>query len=583
MDQLRGDELQAYGQNLFTSMGMTCLLSLEQARLVELDPNGSHAQEEHLEFDYLIPDGNTCFIVEITGRSRRDDVEEKYNKFRNQYNLVDRLPAEDRLWRLLNVPDEQLRFFRGVTQLRAAFLTTKLQRFDVRLGSVPNIAIFYKADCALLDVYSRSIGSYAKPHFVHRFGIAAATGYRPVRVQKDEHSLFRTENKKIASGDIGLADLYTFEISPYELLPVAQVYRRDQLPSLLPATESDYQRPLMPDKLDSIRTSLLADPDFVFPTNILVVLSSDCEYSAEDESLMIPERYGAVSIIDGQHRLFSYADASIKNTLGGISKIMVTAIQFRSPDMSEVSKYSAKTFVEINTNQTRVRPSHLDAIAYEVLGQTTARAIAAQVILKINEREGSKLYGAFDTNQTGLGFISTATVITALQAITNVEKVRKLGRAQRGTRLSERRGYEYLFGKPVDELCDADILIQRGVVCVERYFNEVASNFREDWPTRRHRRSSFQYAKMIAGLVMLLRDFIREGLDWASVRVELEAIKTNLLLLRNLENYDRLLLDPAEPSMPDSGPTASDDYRFLRLNRTAPTSIQEVRPRPDDR
>jgi len=577
MTNLQGHELEIHGRDALARMGMVCVYPLNQVPLLHLDPSGPYSHDDHLEFDYLIPCGDICLIGEITGRDSPGDVRSKYSRFRRQYNAVRGLQLGEQVWRLTGVPDEHLRDFREVREVRGFFVTTRLQKFDVNLSEVANIARLYKSDWNLLVEYSQSIGTYAKYHFLHRFNVAETASRHSLTLSKDLHSLMRTSSKKIASGDVGLADVYTFEVSPYELLSIARVYRRDELPSLSSMPESEYQRPLIPEKLVSIREKLLKSKDFMFPSSILVVLSDDCRYLDDHRTLIIPERYGAISVIDGQHRLFSYADEEVKRWVDNSGRIMVTAIQFRDANAEAIHKYSARSFVEINTNQTRVPPTHLDAIAYEILGETHPRAIAAQVILRANERRSS-LYGLFDTNQTGLGIIRATTVLSALKSITHLEYIRSLQSAHRSdTRLLMRHGYESLFGAEIDELNKAETLIERGVICFEHYFNLVASVFSHDWPERgQPKNSSLEYAKMIAGLVKLLGQFISEGLDWQAVQTELGNIRANVIKLRDMQEYNAVLFDPTHPDMPNAQPSATDDYRFLNSNRRCATSIHKV-------
>lgn len=226
MDKLTGDELETYGHQVFSRMQILCFHKLNHVRLEQLDPTGPYTSDEHLEFDYLIPYGDVCLVGEITARTIPSDVKDKYGRFRKHYNIVNNLTLNEDIWLKLGVPEESLHQFRSVTQLRGFFLTTKLQEFDLNLGAVPNIIVFYKSNCRLLEEYSRSIGSYAKSHFLHRFDIAETAARHSLRLKRDPHGLIMTPDKKIASGDIGAADLYTFEASPYELLPLAEVYRR---------------------------------------------------------------------------------------------------------------------------------------------------------------------------------------------------------------------------------------------------------------------------------------------------------------------------------------------------------------------
>lgn len=575
MAELIGSELEDFGQTVFTRMGLTCIHRLNQVRLIDIDSSGPYSRDEHLELDYLIPYEDTCLVGEITGRSDSSDVENKYRQFRRHFDMVRRLVPNESIWQSIGVPDAYLNRFRKISNIKGFFITTRLQRFDVNLSEVAGIACFYRIDWQLIEQYSQAIGRYTKYHFLHRFDIPEAIPRRSLTLRKDLHNLMRTPDKRIASGEVGPADVYTFEASPYELLPMARVYRRDELPSLSPEPARDYQRPLIPKKLRSIRDKLVETQDFMFPNSILVVLSSDCRY--ESETLIIPERYGAIEVIDGQHRLFSYADEDVRRRIGDDARIMVTGIQFRDADEHAIRRYSARTFIEINTNQTRIRPTHLDAIAYPILGVTDPRAIAAQIILRANERSGSSLYGLFDTNQTGLGIIQATTVIVALKSITNINTIKNLQNATRGNPLDKRKGYENLFGCSIKEVAKPEELINRGVACFEQYFNRVAGVFKHDWPKRGQTRgSSLEYAKMIAGFVKLLWQFICEGLDWDAVQSELDNIRTNIMALRDMQEYDVILFDPDKPEIPGAEPSAPDDYRFLDRNRRRPTSIQEV-------
>lgn len=576
VDNLEGRELENAAQEIFTRMGLVCVHRLNQAQLLKLNPSGSYSSGEHLELDYLIPYQKCCIVGEITARKNAKNVERKHQAFRDHLNLLKSLRLNERIWLELGVPEEYLPQFREVEIIRGSFITTNLQKFDVDLPEVADLACFYKADWDLIVEYSLGIGKYSKYHFLNLFDIREEEGYRPLHIKEDPHGLMRTPNKKIASGGVGMADLYTFEASPYDLFPMARVYRRDMLPDLSSISADKYQRPLILDKLGKIRNKLLTSRDFMFPNSILVVLSNDCQYSPEDKSLLIPDTYGAISVIDGQHRLFSYADENVFSRIGENCKIMVTAIQFKDADDETIQKYSAKTFIEINTNQTRVRTTHLDAIAYAVLGDTSSRAIAAQIILQVNGKRG-KLYGLFDTNQSNLGVIQSTTVLSELKVLTNLKHIQGL---QRGENLLEYKGYQNLFGTVVPDLCDAESLIKYGVQCFEQYFNKVAYVFMHDWPERgTNRTSSLSYSKVFASFVKLLVQFISEGLDWQNVKTDLEAIKNNLMLLRNVTSYDTALFDETDQNIPNSRPSTKDNYNFLMANRENPTSIKDVMTR----
>ena len=577
MPELRGSELERHGKEVFTRMGLTCVYPLNQVRLRDLSPEGPYSSEEHLEFDYIIPYQNVCLIGEITGRSSLSSIRRKYRSFKRWYDIVSHKTINEDLLTVLGVSTDKIRPFRDVSEFRGFFITTCFQRFDVSLQDVSGVALFFESDWRLLEEYSECIGEYALFPFLDVFGPIEQSPRRPWELSETRHSLMRTPDIKIASGDIGLADIYTFEASPYEFLPIARVYRRDMLPDLTSASSKNYQRPLIPKKLIAIRENLLIDRDFMFPNNILVVLSNECNYNSATRTLRIPDVYGTISVIDGQHRLFSYADENVHQQLGDTCKIMVTAIQFRDSDSDAVRRYSAREFIEINTNQTAIRTTHLDAIAYEILGETHPRAIAAHIILEINKRETGKLYGLFSTNQNNSGVIQPTTVITTLKMLTRLDYIRELPNSRHQVRVRRKQGYESLFGASITELADVSVLVQCGIRCLEQYFNRVAYVFQHDWPQRdQPRNTSLEYAKMIAAFIRLLWEFISEGLTWDSIQSELEQIRTNIMSLRGIKSYDAILFDPSDPKIPNAQPSVSDDYRFLSANRQNDTPIQDV-------
>ncbi len=179
----------------------------------------------------------------------------------------------------------------------------------MNLSYIPDMAVFYSSDFSKLIEYSKTIGKWTKSYFLKHFNVSSPTN-QGITIYEKDNSLIISKNKKISGKDIPLSNLYTFTISPYRLLDIAHVHRKDELPSLQDNTYN-YQRLLNSDKLKIIRKNLLNDPDFMFPSNILVILSKECKYTKDGTDngyLFIPEKYGSISIIDGQHRLFSYAD-----------------------------------------------------------------------------------------------------------------------------------------------------------------------------------------------------------------------------------------------------------------------------------
>lgn len=569
-----GAELEQCGKEKLQKLGLTCYISGKQVPLTSLNPSGSHAVGENVEFDYVIPYGEYCIVGEITSRKSPTDLRDKYKKFKTSLDHV-RNNININTWLLLNIPDTELHNFRDVKYVMGMFISTNLEKFDVNLPSVERIVIYYKSDWLTLEDYVEAIGLYANPYFWSKFGVSQEDEQEALMIKAK--ALVRSNHRKITSGIPIEATLYTFEISPYKLLGLVEVFRRDGLPSL--KNRMNYQRSLDSSKLREIRKKALVEPDFMFPNAILLVMSSDCRYSSSEDELIIPRRYGSLAIIDGQHRLFSYATKDITNSVRNNARILVTAIQFDNKDNTEIERFSARTFVEINTKQARVKTGHLDAISYNILGETNTRALAAEVILRVNEGN-SKLRGIFETSRTGLGVISSITVLDALKPITNIKRVRELQNAKRGKPVLIRTGYINLVHPIFEELTEAENLVKYTSVCLARYSNYLEKVFRPDWPVRNTTNTSaLAYAKFFSAFIKLLWQFIREGADWECVEAELKKIRTNVLKLTDTVNYNSVLFLPDHPDLPGSEISANTDFHFLMENRKKPTSVTNIQVR----
>jgi DGQHR domain-containing protein len=574
MAENKGKMVEASGLKVFQEMGFFCLGELNNVPLINIDPDGPFSKSDHLEIDYLISEGEHCFFGEITTRSNAGSVSSKYKKFKNHLNTLKKAKKDDQFWLELGVPKKYLSKFRATKYFKGFFILTDLQRFDVKFEEAKGIITLYKTDWDLIKSYSESIGLYAKNHLLEHFNIKPKAPLKWFQLSKNDHALTVISQKKVASGEIDIADVFSFQISPYEILEYSRVYRRDNLPLIEGDTQSDYQRPLDTNKLSQIRKILLNNIDFTFPNNILCVLSDEANF--KNDTLSIPEKYGAFSIIDGQHRLFSFANANVKKVVDS-PKIMVTAIKFRNANEDQINKYSARTFVEINTSQTKIDKTHLDFISYEILDDPNPRALAAQVVLRANERDQGSLYGIFDTNQTGLGIIKTKEIISALKSITNFNRINRIKNSKTGNAHKLKIGYENLFRCKLDEIDNPEILISKATTLVVEYFDIVKKEFVIDWPKRgTNKNTSLKFAKVFVAFIRLLYEFLKEGKNWRQIEEELKSVKNNVLHLRNMTDYDKILFLPESEAIPDSKHSASDDYKFLNKNRTNPTSIIEI-------
>jgi hypothetical protein len=166
MAEITGKRLENVAQKKLTSLGLTCIHGLRQARLQELDPSGPHAPGDHLELDFLVPHGNICVVGEVDGRGTPDSVRDKFDRFRRHFALLKRLQFGERFWREIGVPRRSLRVFRNVDDLRAIYIAARVQRFDVSLPQETGILTLYQADWKVLRSYADAIGRYGRPYIL---------------------------------------------------------------------------------------------------------------------------------------------------------------------------------------------------------------------------------------------------------------------------------------------------------------------------------------------------------------------------------------------------------------------------------
>ena len=576
LQNLKGKDLEEYGAKIFQNLGLTCCYGLNQVRLNDITTG--YSDSEHIEFDYIIPHNNVCLIGEITAREGKKEVKNRYNTFVKHINIIKQLDLTEDLWIKIGIRKENIKLFREIEEIEAFFITTKEEKYSFSLSKIQNVVVFHKSDFLRIIEYSKAIGKWSKNYFLRNFNIEHSTN-TAINVYQKSNSLIINKNKKVAAKCSVLADLYTFTISPYQLLNIAHVHRKDELPSLQ-INNHNYQRLLNSEKLQKIRQDVLVDSDFMFATDILVVLSEECGYCKDNMNegyLRIPNKYGTISIVDGQHRLFSYADFKVESIMQSKCQIRVTAIGFDTSDEQLISQLSARVFIDINANQTKVDISHIDQIAYD-LGSEDPKVIATKIIIGINARSAYSSFFDVNSDKISKGLIEAGVIIDVIKKITNINKIKKLENSRSGKTKLKKDGYEYLFDCQISELCDKDVLVEKGIVLIERYFNEIFSTFKYDKPDPNNiSKSSFQYSKFWAGLANLLCIFIEEGLNRVQIKEQLEAIKVNLMKLQEIKNYNRPLFESQNINIPDAKYSATEISKFLNENRYKAYSIQNIK------
>jgi DGQHR domain-containing protein len=171
---------------------------------------------------------------------------------------------------------------------------------------------------------------------------------------------------------------YNFCVSPEYLLKIAFVSHRAKGA----ASDIDaYQRLLKKSRLKSIR-EYIADGGF-FPTNIVVNIAESRwltfdrgKQEADTKSsvfgwLHIRPAYRVAWIIDGQHRLFAYANHPLAK------KSLISVMAFVGLEPSE----QARLFVDINAQQRKVKQSLLQELYSELHWDAAEPEVRVQAVL----------------------------------------------------------------------------------------------------------------------------------------------------------------------------------------------------------
>ncbi|MDP8221353.1 MAG: DGQHR domain-containing protein [Candidatus Stygibacter frigidus] len=158
----------------------------------------------------------------------------------------------------------------------------------------------------------------------------------------------------VVKGKMGKQDYYMFSIQPSLLLKMGFVLHRTK------ANESEfptYQRLLVPSRLKGI-TKFIDDGGY-FPNSIIVnfnlrknkfVFEANTKNEFTDSctgTLKIPNAYGIAYIIDGQHRVYGYANSAYLNNN------TIPVVAFNGLDTIK----QLEIFMDINQNQKAVSPS----------------------------------------------------------------------------------------------------------------------------------------------------------------------------------------------------------------------------------
>ncbi|KHJ37619.1 DGQHR domain protein [Pedobacter glucosidilyticus] len=195
-------------------------------------------------------------------------------------------------------------------------------------------------------------------------------------------------------GEMGTKTYYMFSVEPELLLKMGFILHRTKV------NESEfptYQRLLVPKRLPLITKFI--DEGGYFPNSIIINFNNKkhkIQFEASSKigdsnscfgTLKVPNSYAIAYIIDGQHRVYGYANSLYKTTN------TIPVVAFENLDTSE----QLKIFMDINENQKAVSPSlrlDLEEDLYWDSDRTDSRikALRSSIIKELSNNQNSPLF-----------------------------------------------------------------------------------------------------------------------------------------------------------------------------------------------
>jgi DNA sulfur modification protein DndB len=195
-------------------------------------------------------------------------------------------------------------------------------------------------------------------------------------------------------GRMGGHKYYAFMIEPARLLKLAYILHRDKANSLLMPT---YQRIIKKARLRKV--SDFVENGGFFPNSIVLNIeagrrglrfdrASTVGDGAKLGTLHLPQTFRSAYVIDGQHRLYGYADSELAATE------LIPVVAFVSLPRAE----QVRLFMQINENQKAVPKNLRNTLNADLLWSSDdlserARALRLRLAQHLEEKKTSPLHG----------------------------------------------------------------------------------------------------------------------------------------------------------------------------------------------
>ncbi len=335
---------------------------------------------------------------------------------------------------------------------------------------------------------------------------------------------------------------YVFSMKPEDLLKISYVHRRQQKSDLIDLANT-YQRMIKQSRIRQIE--LFIKNGGFFPGSIILNfhrkiekeeiiggkrhLDSLCQ-SSKPVSIKIPHYYGSAWIIDGQHRLYGYANLDQKTT----ETVPVVAFVDLDDEQKKIGKrYSLETklFVDVNKNQKSIESNLLwdlyeDLYVESEYEKEKQLYVISKIAKLLNNRKESPFF-----RQIAIPKEQNTGNITLTAICVSINQQRLIHRSD-----------ELLFSKSYDET------IIYAFERISEFFRVIKEKMHDEW-----NKGEDHYIKTNAG-VFVLMGILRDIVECNIAKVE----KDNII---QFAQQIKIIIDPLINYLSHADKNKIDDFR----------------------
>lgn len=360
-------------------------------------PISENSEVNSKQIDVFVKDKNVALIIEC-----KSSKEINKKSLRNEINEIN------------GYRSELIKFIKNKydRNIKVGFLiitkNISLNSSDINLADTHNITII---DEEKLDYYSTitaQVGTSAKYQLL-------AEIFEGVGIKNLNSSVPAIRSK------VGGQVFYCFMIEPSRLLPIAYVAHKLKTPGEV----KSYQRIMQKKKLNEIKKYIQKEKG-LFPNSIILNFKtkndSPLKFDLMPEQknfenakfgiLHLPAKYKSAWVIDGQHRLYGFADTEEAEI------VPIPVIAFENLNASQQSNY----FVDINSKQTNVSKNLLQELYSSLLWESDKKdekiiALISKISNDLGAEFDSPLYDKIKNSNVSKGLETPITLSTLTDAI----------------------------------------------------------------------------------------------------------------------------------------------------------------------